>query len=641
MRILKPVKMVAAALAVLFAVGTAMPVSAVVYTDVPASHWGYADVNRVTDLGFMSGDLLGNFKPNDYIDKFETAKILARMAGYKYTGATAAETEYYNNCYNKHIGFINLYANKFSLWNANANKEIAFLLEKGILVNDDLNQFVVMVNNRESLRALSREEAAVFLVRVMGRTSQLSTTNTNLFADDASITAACKPSVYYLRNVGVVSGGTGNAFSPKSAVVKVAMASMINRAWNIMNPAAPATPPPAATPAPGANYVSVSGTIAKVFADFRAIQVSSSDANNSKIFPAASAATISINGQTKAFADLREGMSFTGLVLNGELVQVAAIGAATQPAGEIPAGSSVLEGIVRTADGKTIGIEVRMLNPRGEIYTEIRTYAIPTDCVITRGNKTATAASIAKDDIVKATINNGVLRRLELQEKDRKFIGEIVAKRTSQTSFGVVPIITIKDADGNLSEMTVSDKTVITRRGVGTTEWYNIRVGDEVDVVAEYDNLVTLYAYGKNTTIEGIVREIHISEEGSALTVENTAGARTVYPIVPGKLDPYTVRVGSRLRIYLDSKEIEGITVLQSTTATGYTGIITRVNSSVIVIKDAVTGVSREFTMDSSTVFRNTVTDRVVNVLALDINMRVHIAVDAASSTRARTVSIL
>jgi len=650
MKIRKSLKAMTLALVLAVTATFIAPVTLVAATfkDVSATHWGYAAINRVTNLGFMNGDAAGNFNPNGYIDKFEAARILAKMAGYKSTGASAAELEYYTACYNKHIGFINLYVNKFTLWNSTANKEIAFLLEKGILVNDDLNQFVVIVNNRESLRALSREEVAVFFVRLMNRVSSVPSSYSNLFKDDSMIATNAKQYVYYLRSLGVVSGDSANNFSPKGAVVRAAMALMADKVWTIMNPTA-VTPPPAPTaaptaaptPSPGVGYTSVSGTIGKLFLDFRAVQVSSTDAaSNNKIYPAAASVSVTIGSVAKAFADLREGMSFTGVILNGELISIAAVSAAPTPA---PGPASVIEGTVSAASGTSISIEVRMINPRGEIYTEIRTFAIPSGCIITRGGTAVAATSITKGEIAKATSAGGILQKLELQVKDRTFTGEVIAKRAGESATGFVPIITVKDSDGNLNELAVTSKTTITRRGIGTVSWSSVRIGDTVDVIAEYEKIVSMYAIGKSTTTDAFVREIHITAAGcEVVAADASTGVLTTYLVATDVgIDIYGFRLGTKVRLYLDSKEIEGYSLLQDTTAGTFTGSITRVSSNVIVIKDAVSGASREFSIDSTTTVRDAATDKLVPLTTLDLNMRVYIAVDASKPTRAKTISIL
>jgi len=648
-------KVLALAFVMILAVGS-MTVNAATFKDVPSGHWAYTAVNRVTELGFMSGDLSGNFKPDGMIDKFETTKILAAMAGYKTTGATAGETESYTAAYNKHIGYINLYVNKFSLWNSTVNKEIAFLLEKGILVNDDLNQFVVIVSNKESLRALSREEAAVFLVRLMGRVSNVTTSYSNPFADDSTISSSAKPYVYYLRSIGVVNGDSANKFNPRGAVLRSAMATMINNVWTIMNPNAVVTTPtptPVPTATPGANYVSVTGSIAKVYTDFRAIQVSSTDANsNNKILPVKTSATITVDGVTATFANLKDGMSFTGLTLNGELTSLLALttpGSVATPtptpgaAGEIPsAGTTVLEGIVSTATASSIGIEVRMLSPRGDIYTEIRTFNIPSGCTITRSGKAITASAIVQKDMVKATITGGVLTKLELQEKDRKFTGEIVAKRTNDSTTGIIPIITVQDSAGSLSEFVVTDATMINRRTVGNTTWHSLRVGDTVDITAEYDKLLTLYAYGTTSTVEGTVRAIHITTTGCEVSVANSAGVLTTYPVVmDGMVDYYKFRVGAKVRLYLDSKEIADFSVTQDAAPIGATGTVTRLTGVLITIKDASTGAVREYTIDNSTVVREEATNKVIALTAVNLNSRVTVVTDSATPTKAKTISVI
>ena len=57
---------------------------AAVYKDVPS--WASGAIDKISSLGYMTGDLAGNFNPSGFVDKFEMAKTLAKMAGYKYTG---------------------------------------------------------------------------------------------------------------------------------------------------------------------------------------------------------------------------------------------------------------------------------------------------------------------------------------------------------------------------------------------------------------------------------------------------------------------------------------------------------------------------------------------------------------------------
>ena len=572
------------------------PVSAATYKDVPSTYWGYNAINRVTDLGFMSGDLSGNFSPNATLDKFETIKILAKMAGYKYTGATTAEQTYYNNCYTKHSGYINLFVKKFSLWNATTDKEVAFLLEKGVLKNEDLNQFVVIVNNRETLRMLSREEACVFFVRLMNATSKVSNTTANPFRDDASISATAKPYVYYLRSLGVVSGDANNNFAPKSAVTKAAMASMINTVWTLMSssPAATPTTPtataqPTATPAPtatSANTTTISGKIGKLYYDFRALQVSSSDANNNKIYPAAANVTITINGAAKTFADLREGMNFSAVVVNGDMISITA-----------------------TSNGTITPV---------------------TPTPTTKPTATPTTKPTATPTPTPATA-----------AKNRKFSGELVAK-TAGTTAAALPVLTIQEKSGQLNEILVPSNASIKRNNTATP-WGNLRIGDTVEVSTEYDKLLTLTATGKLSAVDGFVREIRITATNAELTISDTGNSTktTVYPVATNLVNPYNFRIGAKLRLQLDSKEVISYSVLQDTGALGTTGVITRLTPVLIEIRDTATNTKREYTIDSKTVVRDANTDKVVNMTTLDLNSLVTVATDPTATTRAKTIYVL
>ncbi len=52
------------------------------YTDVPVTHPDYPAINYVTNLGIFSGYPDGSFKPNSYINRAETAKVI--LEGFRY-----------------------------------------------------------------------------------------------------------------------------------------------------------------------------------------------------------------------------------------------------------------------------------------------------------------------------------------------------------------------------------------------------------------------------------------------------------------------------------------------------------------------------------------------------------------------------
>jgi hypothetical protein len=198
------------------------------FRDVGESHWAAEAIETVSALGIMTGDLAGNFNPNGNIDKFEAVRIFARMSGFNPATQTQAQRTYYDAVFEARRPLIESFSNKFNLWNQQMNREIAFLLYTGVLIAADLESFVIVHNGVEIRRTLNREEAAVYLVRFMGRTHQaLVTFGVPLFADDHLISPAARPHIYYLRSLGIFNGSDGNA-NPRASINRAAMALLIH-----------------------------------------------------------------------------------------------------------------------------------------------------------------------------------------------------------------------------------------------------------------------------------------------------------------------------------------------------------------------------------------------------------------------------
>lgn len=638
---------------------TPMAVSAATYSDVPSSHWAYSQIDKISAAGIMVGDFNGKFNPDNYIDKFETSKILALMAGFKYTNRTSSEQTYYDSCVTKWKSFIDQY-HKFSKWKSEMDTEIAFLLEKGILVTSDLDQFVILESNGkdERLRALSRQEVSVFLVRVMGKASEAtSATYTESFKDSGKISAASKPYVYYLKSIGVIAGDTDNNFNPDGAVTRAAMAVLAQKTLDIMNPssAAATQSPTSTTPAASETYDTISGSVSKVYSSFRAIQVSSvGSSSNVKIYPVANNATIKIDGVTKTFEDITEGMTITGVLSGTDLISVTAVSSSgtssassssSSSSATIPSARSTIEGTVATlnfnAGGNYVGIEVRMLNAKGVIYTETRTFLIPSSAVITRGGVTTNHTTIAIGDIITAEVADGNAYVIKLEEKEREFEATLTEKKLSSETGTVTLVMT--DAQNNSYEFVLTSSSYLYRKGVGAVTWSELRIGDSLDVKTEYDKIVEIYAYGSSSTENVWIKDIFISNtEQCRITATTSDNKTVVYPIISGLVDPYELRVGSKIRVYLDSKEIQSFSILEDASPMYMTGVITKMTKSSITVRDYTTNLgTKEYTYDSSTVVIDSTTGKQVSTSYLSSDMKVYVVTSTSSSTYAKTITIL
>ncbi len=557
--------------------------AAPVFKDVPQTHPAYLSISRVSEKGYIVGDISGNFTPDSYIDKFETAKILSKVAGYKYTDASAQEQAYYDAAYEKNKGYIAQYSKAFVKWNPVTDRELAFLLEKEILIPEDLNQFVIKDDQgNEKLRALSRSEVAVFLVRLVGKKEEaISKTYTSLFNDDSVISSASKPYVYYLKEIGVVTANELGNFSPNGAVTKSTMSVMLDRilglAYATASPSPTPTPTPAPTPTPipvptpVPTYIptqtptiqstapstekigTVTAKIDKLLKASNAMQVLT-DSGDKKIYLASAITNITIDNIIKTFADLQEGMTVSLYVKNDK--DVLDIKAVSLPGTQVSA------------------------QPAAKTYSNVI----------------------------------------------------LMEKKTTEAQKGIV----IKEADGNITELTIDANSQFTRKDLGTVSLNELRIGDTL-IINSLSNVITsCEAFGTKTTVDGNVEEIHITRYGATILFKDTAGNIKTYPLVYNTTDAYSLKVGSKIRLRLDSLEVETLTILEEPIASYYTGVIKSLAERRVILDD-----DKDVNYDANTVFMDSTSGKTVTQAALYAGMKIYVVYEDAGSTIAKTITIL
>ena len=201
-----------------------IPAFGATYKDIPSSHWAYESIENLSEKGYLADFKTENFNPDSYIDKFTIAKILSIAAGYK------------SGDYSSKNNIISKYSEKFTRWNNKIHDRIAFLLTKNIFLDEDLDSFMLFSDDgSEKFRAISREELAVFLVRLMGKTDDAKKLeNSNFFKDSSSITASRKGSINYLKSINVLNGGVDGLCKPQSAVTKAEFCVLLNNTTEFM-----------------------------------------------------------------------------------------------------------------------------------------------------------------------------------------------------------------------------------------------------------------------------------------------------------------------------------------------------------------------------------------------------------------------
>ncbi|MCL2620608.1 MAG: S-layer homology domain-containing protein [Defluviitaleaceae bacterium] len=645
-------KLSAVALAAVMTIVPVASVQASNFHDVGSGFaWATNAIATVSSLEIMMGDMSGNFNPNGTIDMFEAARIFARMSGFNPSAHTPAQQSYYNQALASHMALVSTLDNSFNTWNSARNADIAFLLYSGVFFPSDLSNFVVVTGNTETRRIMSREETAVFLVRFMGRTNEaMQTFGVPLFNDHQLITPAARIYVYYLRSLGILNGSEGNV-QPRSPITRAAMSVLIVPVLHEVNSTLVGGTGNA-NQAP--TIETVQGTISNTFPDFRAISaLSENPSHNNRTFTVIPTAIITINGVNSTFTALQPNMTFTAIMSAGEIVSINATPAqtATTPA-EPPANNNVpaladmrvLDGIITRVNttNNTIGIETRIINPRGEIVTEVRDYTLATGVEITRAGTSVAPNAINVGDLVVARVHNNYAHQLVLEERVTQMTGTLAEKNFGSNS--LFPSIVVEDANGNTRSFTTNASTVVQRGNQANIAPRQLRIGDQISLTAEYGRATNINANAVAIPHADVyIRDIFISARGQSFIVvtDNLDGSpdRTHF-LVDNHVDPFNLTLGSRVRIWFDSHEIIGVSILQGASATNFTGHIQSLTSTQITVRDAHFQ-NRTFNIDANTVFFNSVTGQSISMHHLTTGMRVQVVSAATQNNRAVSVTVL
>ena len=468
------------------------------FSDVAQDHWAHEAIVYITERRIMNTNAQNAFRPNSPIDKFETSRILALAAGFDRASEGFINTAVYNNA-----SFINTVENRFERWNSSVNREVSFLLELEVLTPVDINNFIVYSNNTEELRALSRQEASVFLTRAANLRSQVGATPSRPFSDNNQIALAARPYVDFLRTHGVVTGdGYGN-FVPNAAVSRAAMALMLYRTLELQSHfsaywphqnlvTGPALPPP--TPPIGLPSIPLPPTPLPLPIPQPA--------------PPIGLPTIP-NIET----------NFTGVIYE------------------------------KDASANFLAVIIRFLTPAGLENSSVLGLRLANTYEITKSGEEVPLSSLSIGDAVNITVVDGRVTNIIATTRNRAF---------TATKVNLLGNVLIVEYEGTLQEISLGQNTIIERQGEGVVEISALRRGDVVDIVIE-DNIATdLFAFGERTTVDGTVRSLEISDGITTLVLETGTGYITLYR--RGTLQG--VYASSRVRLQLDSSEILSFSIL-------------------------------------------------------------------------------
>ncbi|MCL2188164.1 MAG: S-layer homology domain-containing protein [Defluviitaleaceae bacterium] len=638
-------------LAVVMAAAVVLPVrvsASTPFRDVPATHFAFEAINWIShpDNGsIMVGDPAGNFHPNQTITKFDAARIYAMAAGFRPAthNIPAQLRAEIDRAFEQYRSFLDQMAANTAQWSRIADREIAFLMYRDVLTQEEVAGFA---GSR-----LTRQEAVAWMVRVIGRQAHAAAIVIpfhNPFADNAQIAPEFIRYVYYAREAGMIAGGTGNNFNPNDNFTRAQLAALFHNTLGSNGASVPQPPPGANTP-----MATVSGTVELVYRNSQVFITTPTGTANHAI---ASNATLIVDNVHRTAAFIQAGMTVNA-VLNaqGEIISLVARTATDasqgtnqqnqqnqQNAQNIRLYSD--EGFVvsTTANPATITIRTQRVRITGQIVNEERTFTLAPNAAITRGNRSVPITDAQVNDIAFFRFTGTVIHELELQDRERELEGILLERRLTD-HLGNQTII-VEEQSGALYELRVPTTAEISRGTMRNVRLQDLRIGDSVSVQIESGQLTRIHAIGQRTTVEARLTEIRVTQYFSEVTVQQPNGQVHMFTIMPGVFDVYSLRIGMDIRLFLDSREVMDIQVLaqtgQNITAVlGYIQAIRAGQTLTVVALDGQPNRTHTIIINNDTI--DTATGQRLDFNRLRVNMNVYIVMVGPQSNVARSVTIL
>lgn len=557
--------------AALFLNTTAFAVS---YTDIDSRHWAFDAIDRLSNEGIIVGDSMGNYNPNQRIDKFYAAKTAAKLAGFKYVGASEDEKAYFDRAYAANKDIIERYSSAYSKWDNTAGRELAFLLEREILTVRDLDDFVVKaIDKSEKLQTVEREEYALWLYRIIGGANEEKPEEGELFTDDAEIDEQCREAVYYLRSIGAINAE--GSFNPKTMITKAEMAVMtdgilpytakkaeegavpddVMQAISSLNEKSPAT-----------IIETVTGEIYKAYPTVNAVQLKNSDGIITA-YSIGEGAAIYVDGYVKTIWDVREGMRAVCSVNNSRISNMTLTTDADAAGQRLSTIEGEITAINDSEAGRSITVSIKGLKQSDVIN---KTYYIGEGCTFKKNGVDIPFSGLIEGNSFVGGVSGNSIYQINMDGSIKNVTNAVITDKNGDYARGISSV-----------EATASDGTVITLTdyegadmkhagGDPIESFSSLYIGDVVDIAAENGRVIALTVLErKQTEATGYVSSMFISAEELKIGVRSSADETA-------KAEEYTVNMDqdefckitldSKVRLKLVGREAVGIAELKKAT---------------------------------------------------------------------------
>lgn len=528
-----------------------------VFSDLESVEWAAEYIEEMADMGFIAGYEDGTFRPHKDVTHLEGLVLFSRAMGSN-SDAVAKIKEFAVEKYGDIVDEYNLSFGK---------EEVCFMLYRGALSVSELDNYISEEVCNEPMK---RHEAAVVITKAMsGEKKAKSEVMVDLTYEDADeIPASSSKYVYFTTQNGIMNGMEGNIFSPYTNVKRSQIAVMLSRAVTEMGIS---------------------------FFDTQLDVVDSAEGiveTEEGTFDYTADTVMYVEGEKTEASNMPENVNAILTFVDDELMYVDAL--ASEPDAEI---SGVFYEYF--SSNEVLNIQIKQAGSSKQEYYE---------CIkgvsVTRNGEKSSIVDFKKGDFVSLKLVNGKVTEISAEQQTVTIEDAIIDSISIDND--VLVKIEHEDEEYNGKEFGVVSDVAVIKNGAAK-DLTDIYRGDKATITLEYGQITKIVAQSTKKTVEGNIREIHISSTPYMVVAIN--GTEHQYDIpssvsikINGEVAKiYDFRLGDTVKITIESQAITAIsaTSAQSGTYSITAGVVSVINSSYGFIKVNYedNGVSKEETV--------------------------------------------
>ena len=542
-----------------------MTANAAVFSDI-SNHWARSYIERVEKNGLVSGYEDGTFKPDNNVTVLESLVMMSRL--YKIDDDIREEIiEKYKT---------SLKSMKNILYNEWSIDYLALAIELGIVSEQAVKD---MFANRNIFNEAKREEVAVLLTMALGLNDEVKSLKTYVlpFNDRDEITASARPYIYLMYEKEIMQGDNEKNINPGDKITRAEISTLLDKAYDYIdeNNIFPDLEEykPTTTVSGMITEVQINKTesyiYVKNYSEVESIVKINGDTK------------ITINGRTRELSDLKKDMLVICRI-NEERLAL-----------EIEADST--KDVVRGTIYYVAYVEPASITIYDEDDDKL-TFDIGKDVEVLHDGKATELRRLKKNDEVTILLDDDEVVKISSISRIKHYDGVITS-----IDYNYPIKVTIK-TDEDVSKTFIFNKDVEVTRNDDDSSFDQVRVGDEVTITTEYDEMIAINTIAKEAETSGVIREIIIAPQ-SKIKIADEDGEIKQYSVSSNvkitigakNVSIYDLRLGYNVYINTSADEIVTMEVSEMETAKSFTGKIIYINEDDgLIMMQSVTSTGKE-----------------------------------------------